>query len=309
MSETGWAIALHGGAGVMRRETMDAAREAEVRAGLAAALAAGREVLDAGGSSLDAVQATVCSLEDNPCFNAGHGSVMTSDGTFELEAAIMRGSDLAAGGVINVSHIRNPVSLARYILDHSEHVVFAGAGAERYAAGAGFELISSGYFETEMRRAQFNATRASGAVTLDHDGKRYGTVGAVARDRAGSLAAATSTGGLNNKAPGRVGDSGIIGGGTYANDKSCAVSATGRGEAFMRMTVARDIAAMIEYGGVALADAVERKVMTELPVINGRGGVIALTRTGAPVLQFNTPGMYRAAQCEGEAAQVAVFAL
>ncbi len=183
------------------------------------------------GLQLDAVEATVQSLEDNPCFNAGHGSVLTSDGTFELEAAIMRGSDLMAGSVMNVSHIRNPISLARHILENSQHVVFAGDGAERYAAKAGIELISSAYFETEMRRAQFNATRNSSVVTLDHDGKKYGTVGAVARDSSGSLAAATSTGGLNNKKPGRISDSSVIGAGTYANDKSCAVSATGRGEA------------------------------------------------------------------------------
>lgn len=308
MSKTGWAIALHGGAGVMRRENMDAAREQAVRAGLAEALRCGVDILQEGGNSINAVQASVQCLEDNPLFNAGYGSVLTADGTFELEAAIMRGSDLGAGCVMGLSHIQNPIALARHILEHSEHIAFAGSGAERYAIKAGFELIESSYFETELRRAQLNAKRGTGEVSLDHDGKKYGTVGAVARDGDGSLAAATSTGGLANKAPGRISDSSMIGAGTYASDKSCAISATGRGEAFIRLTVARSIAAQMEYGGESLIRAAKRMVHDELPQIEGRGGIIGVGLTGEPVLIFNTPGMYRASQSEDGPEYLGIYA-
>ncbi|MET3601713.1 isoaspartyl peptidase/L-asparaginase family protein [Martelella mangrovi] len=306
--KTEWAIALHGGAGTILRETMSAEREATYREALAAALSRGSDILERGGSSADAVEAVVNALEDDSLFNAGHGAVLTADGAFELDAAIMRGGDLAAGAVAGVVDIRNPVSLARQVMERSQHVLLAGDGASRFARELGIEPVSNDYFETEYRRKQLIQAQAKNEVSLDHNDRKFGTVGAVARDRAGDLAAATSTGGMTNKRPGRIGDSPLIGAGTYASNRSCAVSATGHGEMFIRLTVARDIAALMEYAGLSLEAAVDRKVMRELPEIDGRGGVIAVSREGRPVFGFNTPGMYRAAQWEGADVEVGIYA-
>ncbi|MBD8891716.1 isoaspartyl peptidase/L-asparaginase family protein [Roseibium litorale] len=304
----GWAIALHGGAGTILKENMTPERETAYSAGLREALLRGSIILSDGGSCEDAVEAVVRALEDDPLFNAGRGAVLTADGTFELDAAIMRGKDLAAGAVTGVSDIRNPVSLARLVMERSEHVLLAGDGAARFARAQGIGAVSSGYFETGYRREQLLKAQARNEVSLDHSDHKYGTVGAVARDRNGHLAAATSTGGMTNKKPGRIGDSPLIGAGTYASDKSCAVSATGHGEMFIRMTVARDIAALMEYAGLPLEEAARRKVLDELPLIGGGGGIIAVGRSGPPVLTFNTAGMYRAAQSEGGTVETGIYA-
>ncbi len=314
MSTENWAIALHGGAGTIARAGMAPERRAEYEASLAACLAVGSDILSNGGNSMDAVEATVNALEDAPLFNAGRGAVLTSDGTFELDSAIMRGRDLAAGAVINVRRIANPISLARLVMEHSNHVVLAGDGAERFAGEQGVAFVEPAYFETEHRRAQLVAARGRAQVMLDHSEdddpatRSLGTVGAVARDAAGDLAAATSTGGMTNKHPGRVGDSPLIGAGTYASNLSCAVSATGHGEMFIRLVVAHDIAALMQHGGLTLEAAVRRKVCDELPAIDGSGGVVAVGRSGPPVMMFNTPGMYRARQCAGGAPEIAIFA-
>jgi len=308
MVKSGWAIALHGGAGTISRESMTPERRTAYDTSLAAALIAGRDLVASGGSCVDAVEATVRALERDPLFNAGHGAVLTSDGRFELDSSIMRGKDLAAGAVIGLRHIASPVSLARMVMEQSPYVVLAGEGAETFAKAQGVEFVEQSYFETDYRRQQLQEAKAKAAVMLDHSEGRFGTVGAVARDSHGDLAAATSTGGMTNKAPGRVSDSPIIGAGTYADRDNCAVSATGHGEMFIRMTVARDIAALMQYAGLTLEDAARRKVMVDLPEIGGRGGIISVGKAGAPVFCVNTSGMYRAMQCEGGPLTTGIFA-
>ncbi len=307
MSETGWAIALHGGAGTIPRAQVSAEKEAECHDGLRRALRAGADILEQGGSSFDAVEATVIELENDPNFNAGHGSVLTSDGGFELDASIMRGSDLEAGAVVGVSRIEHPISLARLVLEKSDHLMFVGEGAYEFAKSQNVPFVDPSFFDTPYRRAQLEAAKKASVVSLDHNDGKFGTVGAVARDRSGGLAAATSTGGMTNKKPGRIGDTPLIGAGTYASDQSCAVSATGHGEMFIRMTVARDIAALMEYANYSLEDAVHRKVMEELPKIDGDGGVVAIGKTGAPILVMNTDGMYRASMVENGKPYTAIF--
>lgn len=308
MSESkNWALALHGGAGTILREKLSSSDEARYRAGLEAALAAGRAVLEASGTALDAVEETVTALEENPLFNAGKGSVLTAEGAVEMDAAIMDGASLNAGAVIGVCRVRNPVRLARQVMEQSPHVILAWRGAEDFAQRIGTAAMPLEWFITDHRRAQLVNARAANMVSLDHNDGKYGTVGAVARDCYGNLSAATSTGGMTNKQPGRVGDAPLIGAGTYASNRSCAVSATGHGEMFIRLTVARDIAAMIEYQGLDLAAAVRRKVHEELPRINGTGGVIAIGLEGMPILSFNSAGMYRASQCEGADPVIAIF--
>ncbi|TPW33277.1 isoaspartyl peptidase/L-asparaginase [Martelella alba] len=303
-----WAIALHGGAGTILKDRMTPEKEAAYRQGLEVALAAGRTVLEAGGPAEDAVQASVVALEDNPLFNAGRGAVLTADGSFELDAAIMRGHDMAVGAVFSVADVASPITLARLILEQSPHVAFCGEGASRFARANGLPCVSQDYFETEYRRQQLEKARAMKVISLDHNDNKFGTVGAVARDCNGNLAAATSTGGMTNKAPGRIGDSPVIGAGTYASNASCAVSATGHGELFIRLTVARDIAAMMEYGGVTLMEAAQRKVLVELEKLEAEsGGVIAVGKTGSPVLVFNSAGMYRASQCAGAQPVIGIY--
>ncbi|MDJ1160237.1 isoaspartyl peptidase/L-asparaginase [Chelatococcus sp. SYSU_G07232] len=304
-----WVLAVHGGAGTIERASLTPEREADFRAGLEAALAAGAAVLDACGSGLDAVEAAVRSLEDEPLFNAGRGAVFTAEGTIELDAAVMDGATLAAGAVIGVTRTRNPVSLARAVMERTAHVVLQGLGADSFALTTGLEQVDPAYFATDWRWQQLQKARQAGAVALDHtayEERKYGTVGAVALDRSGHLAAATSTGGMTNKMWGRVGDTPLIGAGTYANG-TCAVSATGHGEFFIRATVARDVAALMDYAGLTLHEAVERKVQDELVRLGGRGGVIAVDRRGEVALVFNTPGMYRGMQREGGSPLVAIF--
>jgi beta-aspartyl-peptidase (threonine type) len=302
-----FGIAIHGGAGTLPRADMTPELERLYREGLAAALELGSAVLAAGGSSLDAVTGAVASLEDNPCFNAGRGAVFTLDGRNELDAAIMDGASLAAGAVCGVAHVKNPVELARAVMEHSEHVMLAGAGAEDFALSRGFALMPSGYFHTPERWRQLERIRAGeaglSALTISH----VGTVGAVARDLRGDLAAATSTGGMTGKRYNRIGDTPIIGAGTYADNRSCAVSATGHGEIFIRNVVAHDISARMRYAGQSLLAAVRAVVVDELPRMGGEGGVIAIDREGHIALEFNSEGMFRGSQRAGETAEIAIY--
>lgn len=296
MTKNNFALVIHGGAGTIERGKMTAQKESEYRAGLENSLKAGYEILKSGGSSLDAVEAAVRVLEDDPHFNAGKGAVFTSAGTNELDAAIMDGKTLKAGTVAVLRHIRNPVSLARMVMEKSPHVMLSGEGAEKFATENGMQLVDQKYFFTQerwdalqkMKAAEKN--RHADATITDQD--RHGTVGAVALDQNGNLAAATSTGGTTNKRPGRIGDSPIIGSGTYANNATCAVSATGDGEYFIRATVAHDISALIEYRGMKLADAAQT-VLDKVAKLGGTGGLIAIDKDGNITLPFNTSGMYR----------------
>jgi L-asparaginase / beta-aspartyl-peptidase len=286
-----FAIAIHGGAGTLSRSDTSPAQEAEYHAGLAAALEAGAALLERDASSLDAVAAAVRVLEDNPLFNAGRGAVLSRDGMAELDASLMDGGTLAAGAVSGLRHIRNPVDLARLVMDKSPHVMLVGSGAEEFARSLGIELVSNEYFRTPARQRQLERN-LRGAVARENELEAFGTVGAVALDSAGNLAAATSTGGMTGKRWGRVGDSPIIGAGTYADNASCAVSATGHGEYFIRAVVAHDICAQVEYLEIPLAQAV-RNVLGKMKRLGGNGGVIAVDARGEVVLDFNSDGMFR----------------
>jgi beta-aspartyl-peptidase (threonine type) len=294
-----FALAIHGGAGTIERSTMTPEREREYRAGLERALSAGYEILKGGGSSLDATEAAVRVLEDDPHFNAGKGAVFTNAGTNELDAAIMDGKTLKAGAVANLRHIKNPILLARMVMEKSPHVLMAGEGAETFAKENGVELVDQKYFFTQERwdalqkiKAAEQKSGAGGKQFIITDQDRHGTVGAVGLDRNGNLAAATSTGGTTNKKAGRVGDSPIIGGGTYANNATCAVSATGDGEYFVRAVVGHDISALMEYRGMKLQEAAQT-VLDKVAKLGGSGGLIAVDRRGNVTLPFNTEGMYR----------------
>jgi beta-aspartyl-peptidase (threonine type) len=302
-----YGLAIHGGAGTLPRAETSSESELKYRAGLAAALDAGFSVLEAGGTSLDAVTRAVMVLEDDPQFNAGYGSVFTLDGRNELDAAIMEGSTLKAGAVCGVTHIRNPVDLARNVMEHSDYVMLSGAGAEEFALSRGFTLVPRSYFYTPERWGQLERIRAGdlgiSALTISH----VGTVGAVALDRDGRLAAATSTGGMTGKRYNRIGDSPIIGAGTYADDRSCAVSATGHGEIFIRAAVAHDICSRMRFGGRTLSEAVREVVLEELPALGGEGGVIAIDHGGEIAMEFNSQGMFRASRRSGEEPQIAIY--
>ena len=290
------AIAIHGGAGVIDPAKMTPQSAASYRAGLAAALDAGYAILERGGSSLDAVTAAVRTLEDDPQFNAGRGAVLNHEGDAELDAAIMDGHGPRAGAVAGVRHVRNPVELARLVMENSPHVLLVAEGAEEFALEQGMVLVPRGYFRTEARARELDEARQTQAEQLKAAAPgATGTVGAVALDRAGHLAAATSTGGLTNKHRGRVGDSPIVGAGTYADDASCAVSGTGQGEFFIRQVVAYDICALLQYRHLTLAQAV-REVIQKLRRAGGEGGVIAVDRSGNIAMDFNSVGMFRGAR-------------
>jgi beta-aspartyl-peptidase (threonine type) len=299
------AIAIHGGAGVMDRAKMSPEREAAYRAGLIAALDAGYAVLARGGSSLDAVSAVVRTLEDDPLFNAGRGAVLDARGDAELDAAIMDGNGPRAGAVAAVRHVKNPIELARLVMDKSPYVLLVGDGAEEFALEQGMTLVAADYFRTERRLQELHeAQRAAAAASP----LPKGTVGAVAVDAAGSLAAATSTGGLTNKHVGRVGDSPLIGGGTYANNESCAVSGTGTGEYYIRGVVAYDVCALVHYRHLKLADAVHEVIHEKLQrAAADTGGLIAIDRDGNIAMDFNTSGMLRAARDAQGRQTVAIF--
>lgn len=287
------AIAVHGGAGVMPGAELTPERRRAFGEGLEAALRAGYAVMEAGGGSLDAVVAAVKVLEDDPLFNAGRGSVLAANGQHELDASIMDGRDLRAGSVTGVQHVRNPIELARLVMDRSPHVMLAGAGADEFAVEAGLKPVPNDYFATERRRLELERHLRGDADTGDE--AVLGTVGAVALDSHGNLAAATSTGGMTGKKWGRVGDSPIIGAGTYAANDCCAVSATGHGEYFIRAAVAHEIASLVRYRGMGVREAADEVVMNQLVKLGGSGGVIAVGRDGSIAMPFNSPGMLRGA--------------
>jgi beta-aspartyl-peptidase (threonine type) len=302
-----FGMAIHGGAGTMPRSEMTSEAEHSYRSGLQEALDAGYDVLRSGGTSLDAVTRAVVLLEDNPLFNAGRGSVFTLDGRNELDASIMDGHTLKAGAVCGVTRIRNPVELARAVMERSEHVMLAGAGAEEFAAGQGFSFVPQSHFYTPARWQQLERIRAGDRGLSGHTISHVGTVGAVALDSQGRLAAATSTGGMTGKRFQRIGDSPVIGAGTYADDRSCAVSATGHGEIFLRSAVAHDICARVRYGGRSVAEAAREVIFEELPALQGEGGVIAIDGRGEIALEFNSEGMFRASRKAGAEVQIAIY--
>ena len=303
---TGYALAIHGGAGALPRTHLSEEREQAYHAGLALALSAGQAILADEGCALDAVEVAVTVLEDDPLFNAGRGSVLTLDGTVELDAAIMDGANLQAGAVAVVKCIRNPVRLARRVLEDSIHVFLVGDGAERFAEEVGFVPVANEYFITPYRQQQLAAlTRQTDVTALDEP--PFGTVGAVARDCAGQLAAATSTGGMTGKRPGRVGDTPVIGAGTYADNHTCAVSTTGHGEWFLRTVQAYDIAARMRYGGATLSEAVSESIGQRLPRLGASGGLIAVDHRGEIAIRYNTPAMFRASVRSGEPVSIHIY--
>ncbi|HZV68267.1 MAG TPA: isoaspartyl peptidase/L-asparaginase [Saprospiraceae bacterium] len=285
-----YALVIHGGAGVITRNSMDSITEKSYRDALDFALTTGEKILSAGGTSMDAVEAVVASLEDNPLFNAGKGAVFNYDGKNEMDASIMNGIDLTAGAVGGVRHIRNPVKLARMVMEKSPHVMLVGEGAETFATQNGMELVDSSYFFTQRRWDEHIKELEEEKASA---GAKHGTVGAVALDKFGNLAAATSTGGMTNKRWNRIGDSPVIGAGTYANNATCAISSTGHGEFFIRYAVAHDISAMMEYKGVSLEEAAKHVIMDKLLKVKGEGGIIGVDHDGKVTMTFNSEGMYR----------------
>ena len=290
-------LVIHGGAGNISRENISAEQQQQYEAKMAEALMAGYGILEAGGSSSEAVIVALEILENSPLFNAGVGAVLTKEGKIELDASIMEGNGLNAGAVAGVTTIKSPIRAAYEVMVSSEHVMLIGKGAEQFAEKQGLEMVETSYFQTERRQNQWKKLNdgkdSKGDLSDLDDVRKFGTVGAVALDREGNLAAGTSTGGIMNKMYGRVGDSPIIGAGTYADNRTCAVSATGAGEYFIRLTIARDIAAQMEYSGLDIAESVRREIHEKLPALGGDGGVIALDAKGNFTMQFNTKGMFR----------------
>jgi beta-aspartyl-peptidase (threonine type) len=304
------AIAIHGGAGTITRATLSADQEKKYKAALQEAVELGHKLLQEGKSALDAVELAVANLEDNPLFNAGRGSVFTKEGKHEMDAAIMCGKTLEAGAVAGVQGIRNPIKLSRAVLVHSDHVLLSGYGAEEFARNHHFQFEPETYFFVPYRYNQWSEVRDSNVFMLDHTeqvDEKYGTVGAVAVDLNGNVAAATSTGGMTNKRYNRIGDTPIIGAGTYANNKTCAVSCTGHGEFFMRAVVAYDVACLIEYKGFNLQQACDEVVMKKLVKFGGEGGLIAVNAAGEVALPFNSEGMYRASKVNQEETFVGIY--
>ncbi len=311
-------LVIHGGAGALTQSTISPEREKAYRLAMDKALEAGYAILASGGTSLDAVQKAVQVLEDDPLFNAGRGSVYTASETIEMDAAIMDGASGKAGAVAGVSRIKNPVAAARAVMDHSPHVLLSGEGAAQFAEKHGVETADSAYFANPERLDQLRRIRKKEEAVLDHDADqgmqpgtdsadhKYGTVGAVALDRYGNLAAATSTGGMTNKRYGRIGDSPLIGAGTYAN-RNCAISCTGHGEFFIRNVVAYDVAALLEYKNLSLDSAARYVIHEKLEAQNGRGGLIAVDKSGNITMPFNTEGMFRAYIRTGGEKQVFIY--
>ncbi|MFD1191533.1 isoaspartyl peptidase/L-asparaginase family protein [Phenylobacterium conjunctum] len=324
MSETSarWAIAIHGGAGVIAPGQLKPEQEAAYRASLERIIRAGGEVLARGGSALDAVEAAVRLLEDDPLYNAGRGAVFTAEGRNELDAAIMDGRTLDAGAVAGVTRAAHPITLARAVMERSDHVMLMGSGADAFAESLGVEPVDPGHFFTERRwKSLVRSLEAQGLpvpprppgasqdprAELAHDEGKHGTVGAVAVDIHGHVAAATSTGGMTAKRWGRIGDSPVIGAGTYASDQACAISATGSGEFFIRLAVAHEIAALVRHKGLSLQAAADAVVQDQLTALGGDGGVIAAGPDGALAWSFNTSGMYRARLAAGGAPVIGVY--
>jgi len=300
-----FAIIIHGGAGTILKKNMTPEREAAYKAKLEEAIRIGYNVLKSGGSSLDAVTKTINVMEDSPLFNAGKGAVFTNAETNELDASIMDGKTLNAGASAGTTTVRNPIDLARAVMEKSEHVMLSGKGAETFAKEQGLTTVDPEYFYTENRFNSLIRIKDKEKTELDHDGKtafydsfikdsKFGTVGCAALDKNGNLAAGTSTGGMTNKRYGRIGDAPIIGSGTYANNATCAVSSTGWGEYFIRAQVAHDISAMMEYKGISLKEASKIVIQDKLTKLGGTGGIVAVDKDGNMVMEFNTAGMYRA---------------
>jgi len=321
-----WAIVLHGGAGVIERKSMNPETDAAYRVALKRSVQAAADVLEKGGSSMDAVEAAIKLMEDDPLFNAGKGAVFTADGKNELDAAIMDGATMKAGAVAGITRTKHPISLARAVMEKSPHVMLIGAGADQFAGSTGLEQVEPSYFFTERRwQSLIRQLKKEGAPLPERpqgvppapagglaeieppDAHKYGTVGVVVLDRKGNVAAGTSTGGTQAKRWGRVGDSPIIGAGTYAANESCAVSATGTGEYFIRLTVARTICSLVQYKGMKLQEAADEVVQKELGAIHGDGGVIAISPDGQLAWSFNTPGMYRGRMEEGGQIEVQIY--
>ncbi|WP_153753448.1 MULTISPECIES: beta-aspartyl-peptidase [unclassified Citrobacter] len=306
-------IAIHGGAGAITRSQLSQEQELRYIQALSDIVETGQRMLEDGRSALDVVTEAVRLLEECPLFNAGIGAVYTRDETHELDACVMDGNTLNAGAVAGVSHLRNPILAARLVMEHSPHVMMIGEGAENFAIAQGMERVSADIFSTPERYAQLLAARTAGETVLDHsaspldENNKMGTVGAVALDMFGNLAAATSTGGMTNKFPGRVGDSPLVGAGCYANNASVAVSCTGTGEVFIRALAAYDIAALMDYGGLSLSEACERVVMEKLPALGGSGGLIAIDHEGNVALPFNSEGMYRAWGYAGDTPTTGIY--
>ena len=304
-------LVIHGGAGTISRKNMTPEREEEYRKALQHALDTGFSVLTEGGKSIDAVIAAITYLEDCPLFNAGKGAVFTYSGRNELDASLMDGSNLKAGAVAGVTTIKNPIQAAHAVMTQSDHVMLAGRGAEQFAAEHGLTIVDPSYFVDSARYQQFldrrKQQREKDGARNDEGEKKFGTVGAVALDKYGNIVAGTSTGGMSDKRFGRVGDSPIIGAGTYAKNLTCGVSATGWGEYFIRLAVAHDISAMMEYGGLTVQEAADSVIMKKVPALGGDGGVIALDRKGNIAMPFNTEGMYRGYVRSGEKAQVFMY--
>lgn len=300
MNSSPFSLAIHGGAGTILRSSMTPEKEQAYTKALHDALVAGSSVLEKDGTSLDAVTAAVESLENCPLFNAGRGSVFTHDGRHEMDASIMSGINLSSGAVAGVTGVRNPIRLARAVMDQSEHVLLAGRGAESFARSINIPFEDDAYFHDTFRHEQWQQALLDDKIVLDHTEKKFGTVGAVARDIHGNLAAATSTGGMTNKKWGRIGDSPIIGSGTYANNTTCAISCTGHGEFFIQSVVAYDISCLMEYKGASLEEACREVVMNKLVQRGGEGGLIAVDRLGNICLPFNSEGMYRAWHVNGQ---------
>ncbi|HHT1703100.1 TPA: beta-aspartyl-peptidase [Citrobacter freundii] len=306
-------IAIHGGAGAITRSQLSQEQELRYIQALSDIVETGQRMLEDGRSALDVVTEAVRQLEECPLFNAGIGAVYTRDETHELDACVMDGNTLNAGAVAGVSHLRNPILAARLVMEHSPHVMMIGEGAENFAIAQGMERVSADIFSTPERYTQLLAARTAGETVLDHsaspldENNKMGTVGAVALDMFGNLAAATSTGGMTNKLPGRVGDSPLVGAGCYANNASVAVSCTGTGEVFIRALAAYDIAALMDYGGLSLSEACERVVMEKLPALGGSGGLIAIDHEGNVALPFNSEGMYRAWGYAGDTPTTGIY--
>ncbi|TAF33747.1 MAG: isoaspartyl peptidase/L-asparaginase [Cytophagales bacterium] len=306
-----YSLVIHGGAGVLASSTMTPRLKEMYLKGLSDAIEAGRLVLKRGGSALEAVTVAVVSLEDCPMFNAGRGSVFTHKGTHEMDASLMEGENLGAGAVAGVNGFKNPIKLAAAVMQKTEHLLLCGKEAELFGIAQGLETASPDYFFNELRHQQWLALRDTNEVKLDHavqvPNKKMGTVGAVACDMFGHLAAATSTGGMTNKKYGRVGDTPIIGAGTYANNKTCAVSCTGHGEFFMKAVVAYDVSCLMEYKGLSLQEACDYVIKDKLVKIGGEGGLIAVDKNGNISMPYNSEGMYRACGKNEEPSQLFIY--
>lgn len=304
------AIAIHGGAGTITKASLKPEEELAYKAALKEAVELGYNLLHQGRASLDAVEQAVACLEDNPLFNAGRGSVFSKAGRHEMDAAMMCGKTLEAGAVAGVQGVKNPVRLCRGVIQHSDHVMLSGYGAEEFARNHGFKFAPESYFFSAHRYQQWIEVRDTDVVMLDHTeqvDEKFGTVGAVAVDSKGNVAAATSTGGMTNKRYNRIGDTPIIGAGTYANNNTCAVSCTGHGEYFMRAVVAYDVSCLIEYKGYTLQQACDEVVMNKLVKFGGEGGLIAVNAAGEVALPFNSEGMYRASKQNPDETFVGIY--